>query len=221
MDAGADRAARPRDRSARLRRGSGAGLPAAGRPAAPLPRAAHCRASASIPASPRAARSRSTTIRCSPRSSRPPKRATLAIARLAAALRVFPILGVRTNIPFLVRVLEHPRSATARIDTGFLDREGASACVREPRGRRSPGRDPPVGVRSRRATRRSAVTQIRDGGPGIRWDGRHGAGRDGHGRPDGRSRARDGGRRATTPPARSPRRCRRRSSRIPSSPATR
>src|SRR5581483_661593 len=50
---------------------------------------------------------------------------TLAIARLAAALREFPILGVRTNVPFLLRVLEHPRFADGTLDTGFLDREGA------------------------------------------------------------------------------------------------
>ncbi len=47
----------------------------------------------------------------------------LARARLAAALRDFPILGVRTNIPFLLRVLEHPRFVAGTIDTGFLDRD--------------------------------------------------------------------------------------------------
>jgi acetyl/propionyl-CoA carboxylase alpha subunit len=47
-----------------------------------------------------------------------------AIARLVAALRDFPILGVGTNIPFLIRVLEHPRFRTGDVDTGFLDREG-------------------------------------------------------------------------------------------------
>jgi acetyl/propionyl-CoA carboxylase alpha subunit len=50
----------------------------------------------------------------------------LAIARLAAALRTFPILGVRTNVPFLLRILEHPLYNAGRIDTGFLDREGAA-----------------------------------------------------------------------------------------------
>jgi acetyl/propionyl-CoA carboxylase alpha subunit len=49
----------------------------------------------------------------------------LAVARLAAALRAFPILGVRTNVPFLLRILEHDRFQNGRIDTGFLDREGA------------------------------------------------------------------------------------------------
>jgi len=50
----------------------------------------------------------------------------LAIARLAAALRAFPILGVRTNVPFLLNVLAHPRFADGRVDTAFLDREGAA-----------------------------------------------------------------------------------------------
>ena len=33
----------------------------------------------------------------------------VALARLAAALRDYPILGIRTNIPFLLRILDHPR----------------------------------------------------------------------------------------------------------------
>src|SRR5207302_5649405 len=49
-----------------------------------------------------------------------------AIARLSSALRAFPILGVHTNIPFLLRILEHPRFRSGDIDTGFLDAEGAS-----------------------------------------------------------------------------------------------
>jgi len=49
----------------------------------------------------------------------------MARRRLVAALRRFPILGIRTNIPFLIRVLEHPRFGDGSIDTGFLDSEGA------------------------------------------------------------------------------------------------
>ena len=49
-----------------------------------------------------------------------------AIARLGAALRTFPVLGVRTNIPFLLRILEHPRFRDGSMDTAFLDREGAA-----------------------------------------------------------------------------------------------
>jgi acetyl/propionyl-CoA carboxylase alpha subunit len=46
-----------------------------------------------------------------------------AIARLTSALRDFPILGIQTNLPFLLRLLEHPRFQAADVDTGFLDRE--------------------------------------------------------------------------------------------------
>ena len=48
-----------------------------------------------------------------------------ATTRLVCALRAFPILGVQTNIPFLLRILEHPRFRSGEIDTGFLDHEGA------------------------------------------------------------------------------------------------
>ena len=46
----------------------------------------------------------------------------LALARLRAALKQFPILGIRTNIPFLLQVLAHPDFEAGRLDTGFLDR---------------------------------------------------------------------------------------------------
>jgi len=44
--------------------------------------------------------------------------------RAVAALRSFPILGVRTNIALLIAILEHPRFASGDVDTGFLDAEG-------------------------------------------------------------------------------------------------
>jgi 3-methylcrotonyl-CoA carboxylase alpha subunit len=50
----------------------------------------------------------------------------LAINRLVAALREFHIEGVRTNVPFLIRILELPAFRDGKIDTGFLDREGAA-----------------------------------------------------------------------------------------------
>ena len=80
----------------------------------------------------------------------------LAIARLIAALRAFPILGIRTNIPFLLRILEHPRFRAGDVDTGFLDRRG-----RGPRDGRSTrpaarvpargDRTPPIATPRRRA----------------------------------------------------------------------
>jgi 3-methylcrotonyl-CoA carboxylase alpha subunit len=45
----------------------------------------------------------------------------MAIDRAAAALRAFPILGVRTNIPFLIKVLGHPAFRAGRVHTGFVD----------------------------------------------------------------------------------------------------
>jgi len=55
----------------------------------------------------------------------------LAIARLSAALRAFPILGVHTNVPFLLRILANPRFIAGTVDTGFLDREGAALAAGE------------------------------------------------------------------------------------------
>ena len=49
----------------------------------------------------------------------------LAIRRLAAALRAFRLRGIRSNLGFLLRVLESDAFLRGAIDTGFLDREGA------------------------------------------------------------------------------------------------
>ncbi len=51
---------------------------------------------------------------------------TREVARRRAldALRRYHVLGVRTNIPFLITLLEHPRFVDSAVDTGFLDREG-------------------------------------------------------------------------------------------------
>jgi acetyl-CoA/propionyl-CoA carboxylase biotin carboxyl carrier protein len=43
--------------------------------------------------------------------------------RAIEALRTYPILGIRTNVPFLIRLLEHPRFVSGDIDTGFIDAE--------------------------------------------------------------------------------------------------
>ena len=54
-----------------------------------------------------------------------------AIARAVAALRDFPILGVRTNIGFLINVLEHPRFRAGDVHTGFID-EHLDALLKRP-----------------------------------------------------------------------------------------
>jgi acetyl/propionyl-CoA carboxylase alpha subunit len=48
----------------------------------------------------------------------------IARRRAIEALRSYPILGIRTNISFLIEVLEHPRFISGDIDTRFLDAEG-------------------------------------------------------------------------------------------------
>ncbi len=55
--------------------------------------------------------------------------------RALAALREFPILGIRTNTPLLRELLTHPRFIAGELDTHFLDSEGESlraALTREP-----------------------------------------------------------------------------------------
>ena len=44
-----------------------------------------------------------------------------AIARAIAALRRFPVLGVRTNVPFLIKVLDHAAFRAGATHTGFVD----------------------------------------------------------------------------------------------------
>ncbi|MCL4812582.1 MAG: acetyl-CoA carboxylase biotin carboxylase subunit [Vicinamibacteraceae bacterium] len=45
-----------------------------------------------------------------------------AIARFDRALADFAVLGIRTNLPFLRRLVADPAFASARFDTGYLDR---------------------------------------------------------------------------------------------------
>jgi acetyl/propionyl-CoA carboxylase alpha subunit len=44
--------------------------------------------------------------------------------RALAALRSYPVLGIRTNLALLIALLEHPRFVAGALDTGFLDAEG-------------------------------------------------------------------------------------------------
>ena len=51
-----------------------------------------------------------------------------ALARAREALREFAVLGIRTNIPYLLAVLRHPAVEAAAVDTGWLDRETPAIC---------------------------------------------------------------------------------------------
>ena len=52
-----------------------------------------------------------------------PTRARRRGRRAIAALRSYPILGIRTNVAFLIALLEHPRFVAGDIDTGLVESE--------------------------------------------------------------------------------------------------
>ena len=55
-----------------------------------------------------------------------------ARARAVSALRAFPILGIRTNVAFLIAVLEHPSFGAGDLHTGFIDQHRESLLSRQP-----------------------------------------------------------------------------------------
>jgi acetyl-CoA/propionyl-CoA carboxylase biotin carboxyl carrier protein len=68
--------------------------------------------------------------------------------RAIAALRGFTIGGIETNIGLLLQILEHPRFIEAAIDTGFLDREGASLVAGIPPAPIEADAEPPPSART-------------------------------------------------------------------------
>jgi acetyl-CoA carboxylase biotin carboxylase subunit len=57
----------------------------------------------------------------------------VARRRAIEALRNYPILGIRTNVAFLIELLEHPRFISGDVDTRFLDVEGQELRARSVR----------------------------------------------------------------------------------------
>jgi acetyl-CoA carboxylase biotin carboxylase subunit len=55
-----------------------------------------------------------------------------AIARMRAALQEFRILGLPTNIAFLLAVIDSPAFRAGRVDTGYLDEEGSGLAAPAP-----------------------------------------------------------------------------------------
>jgi acetyl/propionyl-CoA carboxylase alpha subunit len=97
----------------------------------------------------------------------------LAIARLAAALREFAIEGIRTNLAFLIRVLESDTFRKGDVDTAFLDREGVAiaataasqsrdkSAIRNLQSAMPASYDPWAGAPAHAATRQAAPTARR------------------------------------------------------------
>jgi 3-methylcrotonyl-CoA carboxylase alpha subunit len=79
---------------------------------------------------------------------------TREAARLRAreALAHYAILGIRTNVPLLMRLLTHDRFVAGDLDTHFLDTEAASLL---------PGDSPPS------ADARAVAAMVRRGGSGM------------------------------------------------------
>jgi acetyl-CoA carboxylase biotin carboxylase subunit len=55
-----------------------------------------------------------------------------AIARAKAALRSYPILGIRTNIPFLLRLLDLPAFDAGALHTGLIEEHAAALSAQGP-----------------------------------------------------------------------------------------
>ena len=83
--------------------------------------------------------------------------------RAITALRSYAILGLRTNIPFLIQLLEHPDFVSATIDTGFLDREAPSLAAQAQI-------DPPASVLAAINLHRSTSTATRHEARGTPQD---------------------------------------------------
>ena len=141
--AGALRGRRPRDRGAPVRRGSGAGLPAAVGPHRPL--AAPRRAFAPTTRSPTAAACRPFYDSMLARADRARADRAAAIARLADGARRDRLLGVTTNRAFLARVLR---------DAAFGAGDGRHRLPRTPLRRRRRALDAGAERGSRRSPRR-------------------------------------------------------------------
>jgi acetyl/propionyl-CoA carboxylase alpha subunit len=85
--------------------------------------------------------------------------------RALAALRDYPILGIRTNVPFLIGLLEHPRFISGEFDTHFLEREGAAL-------RATLVKEPPAEVLAVAGALLPAEAGSHSGGQSIRHDTR-------------------------------------------------
>ena len=88
----------------------------------------------------------------------------IARRRAVEALRNYPILGIRTNVSFLIELLEHPRFVAGDIDTRFLDVEGDALRARSAAGIPDEVRDVARAVSHAKADSSRRSTAGEDGG---------------------------------------------------------
>ena len=84
-----------------------------------------------------------------------------AIARAASALRAFPVLGIRTNVPFLIRLLEHPDIRAGRMHTRFIEEHASELLTTA---------DPPLEALAAAALARPAQPTTPGGSPATAAD---------------------------------------------------
>jgi 3-methylcrotonyl-CoA carboxylase alpha subunit len=94
-----------------------------------------------------------------------------AIARAAAAIGRFAVLGVRTNVSLLARVLAHPRFQTGDIDTSFVEAERDLLAASPSPGRRLAAVAAAAWAHARGAARHDAARGAERAGPPDPWDG--------------------------------------------------
>ena len=88
---------------------------------------------------------------------------TQAVDRLLAALRSFPILGVHTNVPFLIRLLDSAAFRAGQMHTGYLDAEGAALAA-------EPNEPPPAFIRDALDAADHDLTPSAAGASAPAWD---------------------------------------------------
>ncbi|HYS26033.1 MAG TPA: biotin carboxylase N-terminal domain-containing protein [Vicinamibacterales bacterium] len=95
----------------------------------------------------------------------------VARRRAVEALRNYPILGIRTNVSFLIELLEHPRFVAGDIDTRFLDVEGDALRGRSAAGIPDEVREVAHAVFTAKADLSRRSTAGEDGGAKVDpWD---------------------------------------------------
>jgi acetyl-CoA carboxylase biotin carboxylase subunit len=96
-----------------------------------------------------------------------------AIDRLRRALEEFVVTGIKTSIPFHLRVLRHPRFLEGRYDTGFIDQhmDGGKGGPPEPDGeeRRVAQMIAAIAAYRRDKERAERATYRPDGSGGNPW----------------------------------------------------
>lgn len=81
-----------------------------------------------------------------------------ALDRLQRAFREYRVMGVKTNIPFHLELLAHPKVRSGDFDTGFLDRTNIMAGRKAPEGEETLAQLAAVLIAHRQASQAASTT---------------------------------------------------------------